>query len=216
MALNAVLFDLDSTLYPRSSGVQQAIDERINSYVQRVTGCAAEDAQALRKQWFVNYGTTLAGMQREYHVDVEDYLNAIHELRLDALLTPDTELDSLLNQLDMRRAIFTNSPAEHAGRVLRSLGIARHFPLIFDVRFLEFVPKPNLSAYTRALDALGVSAEETLLVEDTPQNIPPARRLGMRTILVDEHGAHRAGDLADHVVPNAHAAMRLLIEMQTP
>jgi len=216
MTLAAILFDLDSTLYPRSAGIQRALDERMNAYVQRVTGCAPEEAPILRTAWFKRYGTTLAGLQHEYHIDVEDYLRVIHDVRLDTFLTRDHELDTLLDQLDLRRAIFTNSPAEHAARVLRTLGVARHFPLIFDIRFFEFQPKPNRTAYTRALDALGVAAGETLLIEDTPQNLPPARDLGMRTILIDEQGAHRSDGIADYVVPDIRAALRVVVNGGIP
>lgn len=211
MALAAILFDLDSTLYPRSAGIQRALDERMNAYVQQVTGCAPDEAPVLRHSWFIRYGTTLAGLQREYHIDVEDYLRAIHDIRLDMFLARDRELDALLDQVDLRRAIFTNSPAEHAARVLRALGVAQHFPLIFDIRFFEFQPKPNRSAYTRALDALGVAASDTLLIEDTPQNLPPARQLGMRTILIDEQGVHSPDGIADHVAPDIRAALRIVL-----
>ncbi len=211
MALAAILFDLDGTLYSRSTGVQQALDERMNIYVQQVTGCTLDEAPALRRSWFTHYGTTLAGLQREYRIDVEDYLRVIHDIRLDAFLRRDPELDALLDRLDLRRAIFTNSPAEHAARVLRTLGVAQHFPLIFDIRFFEFQPKPDLRAYTRALDALGVAASETLLIEDTPQNLSPARELGMRTILIDEQGAHTPDGIADHVAPDIRAALRVVL-----
>lgn len=211
MALAAILFDLDGTLYSRSTGIQQALDERMNIYVQRVTGCTPEEAPVLRRSWFIRYGTTLAGLQREYHIDVEDYLRVIHDIRLETFLARDRELDALLDQLDLRRAIFTNSPAEHAARVLRTLGVAQHFPLIFDIRFFEFQPKPGLTAYTRALDALGVAASETLLIEDTPQNLPPARELGMRTILIDEQGAHSPDGIADYVAPDIRAALRVVM-----
>jgi putative hydrolase of the HAD superfamily len=211
MALAAILFDLDGTLYPHSAGVQRALDERMNVYVQQVTGCAPEEAPALRYSWFTRYGTTLAGLQQEYHIDVEDYLRVIHDIRLDTFLARDRELDALLDQLDLRRAIFTNSPAEHAARVVRALGVAQHFPLIFDIRFFEFQPKPNQTAYTRALDALGVAASDTLLIEDTPQNLPPARQLGMRTILIDEQGAHNPDGIADHIAPDIRAALRIVL-----
>ncbi len=211
MALAAILFDLDGTLYARSTGVQHALDERMNVYVQQITGCTPGEAPALRHSWFIRYGTTLAGLQREYHIDVEDYLHVIHDIRLDMFLRRDDELDALLDQVDLRRAIFTNSPAEHAARVLRTLGVAQHFPLIFDIRFFEFQPKPNRTAYTRALDALGVAASETLLIEDTPQNLPPARELGMRTILIDEQGTHSPDGIADHVAPDIRAALRVVL-----
>lgn len=48
----------------------------------------------------------------------------------------------------------------------------------------EGLRKPNPLFYQRALDALGVTAEETLFLDDLGVNLKPARSLGMRTIKV--------------------------------
>src|SRR5215218_10762198 len=38
MPIAAILFDLDNTLYPASSGLMQGVDTRITEYVQRLLG----------------------------------------------------------------------------------------------------------------------------------------------------------------------------------
>jgi HAD superfamily hydrolase (TIGR01549 family) len=49
--------------------------------------------------------------------------------------------------------------------------------------------KPDPSIFTAALDALGVTAEETAMVGDSYEDdIEGARRLGMRAIFLDRHG----------------------------
>ena len=42
MPISAVLFDLDNTLYPASSGVMKGIDIRITEYVQNLLGIEIE------------------------------------------------------------------------------------------------------------------------------------------------------------------------------
>ena len=79
---------------------------------------------------------------------------------------------------------------------------------IFDVRFAQFKPKPDPLVYQRVIDALGADAHASILVEDTPKNLPPARTLGMTTILVGEPRADFAG-LIDYTVPDVLEAVRI-------
>jgi putative hydrolase of the HAD superfamily len=213
MPLSAVLFDLDNTIYPASSGVMKGVDVRITEYVQNLLGLDIEQARELRQHYYMTYGTTLNGLQRHHAVDAEHYLGYVHDLAIESFLSSDAELDHLLSELAATKAIFTNSPAEYARRVLRAMGIERHFEHVFDVRFSSFLPKPDPAVYRSVLDALNVAGSTAMLVEDTPQNLPPARALGMTTILVGEPAAATAA-LADHVVPDVLAAVRIALELE--
>jgi len=63
------------------------------------------------------------------------------------------------------------------------------------------------------LAALGRAGAEAVFVEDSPQNLPPARALGMTTILVGAPSAHN-NRVADYVVPDVLAALRVVIELE--
>ena len=212
MPISAVLFDLDNTIYPASSGVMKGIDVRITEYVQNLLGLEVEQARELRQRYYRTYGTTLNGLQRHHGVDAEDYLGHVHDLAIESFLTSDAELDQLLSELTATKAIFTNSPAEYARRVLRAMGIERHFAHVFDIRFSGFRPKPDPVVYQSVLDALGVAGTAAILVEDSPQNLPPARALGMTTILVGEP-SDAAAALADYVTPDVLAAVRIALKL---
>jgi putative hydrolase of the HAD superfamily len=211
MRFDAILFDLDNTLYPAASGVGAALEERMTAYVQRIVGCDLEAARALRQAYFLSHGTTLRGLQNDYSFDVEDYLGFVHELRLEELIAADAELDTLLEELRPVKAIFTNATAEHARRVLGVLGIARHFDRIFDIRFAAFRPKPHPDAYQRVLETLGVPGERVALLEDTARNLLPARALGMTTVLIGEPGAESPP--ADLAAPDVRTALRQLVAL---
>ncbi len=212
MPVSAVLFDLDNTIYPASSGVMKGIDVRITDYVQNLLGLGLEQARELRQQYYRTYGTTLHGLQRHHAIDAEHYLGHVHDLAIESFLTSDAELDQLLSELKVTKAIFTNSPAEYARRVLRAMGIERHFEHIFDIRFSGFRPKPDPIVYQSVLDTLGVAGSAAILVEDSPQNLPPARALGMTTILVGEPPAADVA-LADYVTPDVLAAVRIALKL---
>lgn len=212
MTITTVLFDLDNTIYPASSGLMNSVDVRINEYVKNLLGLDDQASLQLRKQYYVEYGTTLHGLQRHHSVDPDDYLEYVHDVAIESFLASDAELDHLLSELRATKAIFTNSPAGYARRVLRVLGIERHFTHIFDVRFSEFQPKPDPTVYQSVLDTLGISGQQAILVEDTAKNLPPARALGITNILVGEPGAE--AEQADYVVPDVLAAIRVALRLE--
>ena len=214
MSISAILFDLDNTLYPASCGLMQGVDTRITEYVQHLLGVDQEEAAAIRRRYFLDYGTTLCGLQRHHGVDPEDYLAYVHDLALESFLASDAELDRLLGEVRATKAVFTNAPSEYARRVLTVLGVERHFAHIFDIRFFAFQPKPDPAGYRRALEALGIYGAQTLLIEDTPKNLVPARALGMTTILVSDGAGNGAAALADHVVPDILAALRIALDLE--
>jgi putative hydrolase of the HAD superfamily len=213
MTYSTVLFDLDSTLYPASSGVPLQFEQRMAAYVQQLLGVDADEAAQIRKRYSTELGTTLRGLQTYHEVDIEDYLRYVHDIDLATFLAVDAELDRLLGEVRYGKAIFTNAPREHAERVLQTLNIAQHFSHIFDIRFAGFVPKPNRAVYDMVLDMLQVAPSEVIFIEDTPGNLAPARALGMTTILIDDQ-ADAASMQVDHVVPNVLEALRVVLAYQ--
>jgi putative hydrolase of the HAD superfamily len=206
MGIRAILFDLDNTLYPASSGVMEHIDRRIGEYVQQRLGLPEEEALEIRRHFYATYGTTLRGLQQRYgFADTEDYLSFVHNVAIEDLLQQNAELDAALSRLTVPKVIFTNSPREHAERVLRQIGIAHHFEQLFDLRYFNFVAKPDPAAYEHILEKLGVAGHETLLFEDTPHNLGPARALGMTTLLICD-GAELCAD-ADYHVPDVMSGL---------
>jgi putative hydrolase of the HAD superfamily len=90
----------------------------------------------------------------------------------------------MLASIPLRKAVFTNSDREHAGRVLDTLEVRHHFERIIDVRDFGFYSKPHQSAYLRTLEILKAGADECFIVEDAAPNLAPAKAIGMVTVLV--------------------------------
>ena len=58
------LFDYDLTLYAESErAVLNSLDRRIALYVQQVANVDYDHAQEIRKRYWKEYGTTLAGLR---------------------------------------------------------------------------------------------------------------------------------------------------------
>jgi putative hydrolase of the HAD superfamily len=191
------LFDLDNTLYPQASGLFSAIDARINLYLQKYFDIGRERADTVRRDYFCRYGLTLVGLMRERDADPGHYLEYVHRVEVGDYLRRNEKLRSVLESISAPKAIFTNGSRTHSVAVMRALGVEELFGEIFDIASVDFIPKPDPRSYRMVLDRLGVEGEESVLVEDLEKNLPPAKELGMRTILV---GGTCSNGAADYVL----------------
>jgi putative hydrolase of the HAD superfamily len=186
MNYTTIYFDLDDTLYPNSTGLWEAIRLRMGKYMTEVLGIPTEEAQALRKYYFHTYGTTLRGLQKHHHVDVDEYLNFVHNLPLHDYLKADPEVSKMISALPQRKFIFTNADSDHARRVIDVLGLNGNFEAIIDIRAIDFACKPEQVAYTRALTlADNPEPQACVMIDDSASNLQPAKDLGFTTILVN-------------------------------
>jgi len=185
-ALTTIFFDLDETLYPRCSGLMEAINERISLYMVERLGMQVQMVERLRPEYFRRYGTTMRGLAIHYGIDCDDYLAFVHDLPIEDYLKPDPDLDEALERVPWRKAVFTNASTAHARRVLAVLGVERHFERIFDVAFVDYDGKPARGAYLRVAAAMDARPAECVLVDDSVRNLTPARELGMVTVLVGD------------------------------
>ncbi len=114
---------------------------------------------------------------------------------MDELLAPDPRLDALLAGIPCPRYVFTNGSGDHARRVLRRLGVERHFAAVFDIASTGFTPKPEPEAFSRMLGEIPLEPRRALYVDDLAANTAAAASLGMTTILLRE-GAEPPGGVS--------------------
>lgn len=191
MQYTTLFFDLDDTLYPSSTGLWQAIRERMSIYMAERLGLAQDEIPQLRRHYFEIYGTTLRGLQIHHHVDADDYLAFVHDVPLTNFLQPRPELRTLLLSLPQPCWIFTNADERHASRVLKILGLTDCFTGIIDVCSIGFACKPEELAFRRALALANENnPHKCILIDDSLRNLAGAQKLGFTTVLIDENGNH--------------------------
>jgi putative hydrolase of the HAD superfamily len=212
--LKYILFDLDETLYPRAAGLMQEIGARIIRYMTERMGLSPEEAALRRERYYRIYGTSLRGLMAEDTVDYEDYLSFVHDIDLDTYLRPSPALAAMLRRIPLTKVVFTNATQEHARRVLDVLGVADQFRMVFDIRAMRYVNKPDPVAYRYLLDTLGARADECVIVEDTPRNLRPAQALGMLTILVDHADCGEVDHCVGDILEVGEVVARLLDGVQ--
>ncbi len=192
------IFDLDNCLYPASTGLFALIDERMGAYIERLLGCARDEAKRVQKAHFHAHGTTLAGLMKEHDIDPHHFLADVHDIPLDRVKT-DQRLAGLLARLPGRRFVFTNGDAPYARRVLEAIGIHREFDDLHDIHASELRPKPDPHGYALLCERFQIDPARALLADDMVQNLAPAKQLGMSTIWVD-NGSERGNHGYDEAV----------------
>lgn len=208
MRFSTFFFDLDETIYPQSAGLWEMIGNRITQYMIERLGFSPEEVRGMRDRYFLEYGTTLRGLQANHSVDMNDYLAYVHDVPLEQYIHPNPDLPRILGNLKAKKYIFTNADANHANRVLNLLGIRSFFTGIIDVHAIAPFCKPMPESFRMALQIAGnPKPQECALLDDQARVTRAAKSIGMYSILV---GKQIIGDEANTSVLNLNEIASLI------
>lgn len=153
-----LLFDLDDTLYPLSSGLASAVLQNIKDYMVEKLDIDKSKIPDLCNLLYKNYGTTMAGLRAiGYDFDYDEYHSFVHGRLPYENLRPDPVLRSLLLSLPYRKVIFTNADKVHAAKVLRKLGLEDCFEGIICFETLNPTQESILSEDEDDIEFVGLS-----------------------------------------------------------
>jgi putative hydrolase of the HAD superfamily len=179
------VFDLDNTLYPVGCDLFSQIERRMGAFIAEQFDLSLEDAHAMRQRYYIEHGTTLAGLIRLHGVCPNAFLDYVHDIDL-APVTPAPELVAAIDALPGRKFVFTNGSRKHAEAVAAKLGVLDHFEDIFDIHALDYVnPKPSREAFDRFTGAHGIEPTGAAMFDDLPHNLETAHGIGMTTVWID-------------------------------
>ncbi|MBJ3777395.1 pyrimidine 5'-nucleotidase [Acuticoccus mangrovi] len=193
-SIDTFVFDLDDTLYRRSSRLHEAMIDRVVMFIQEIAGDETT-ARALHKTYYERYGASLVGLMKHHDVDPLDFIGFVHEVDLSPIGRGEGLADAL-ERVPGRRLIFTNGSRRHAERVLAHLGIAHLFEAVCDIEACDFVGKPSPAAFQTLMRDHAVDPHRAVMFDDRLPNLLTAHQIGMHTVLIDEHGT---SEPADHV-----------------
>ena len=197
MKYTTIFFDLDDTLYPASTGLWQAIKERMTIYMRDRMGFEPAEIPTLREKYYLQYGTTLRGLQANHEIDVQDYLAFVHDLPLGDFIQPNPALCDVIASLGTHNLIFTNADAAHARRVLKALALDECFENIVDVNAVAPYCKPMPESFQIAMRVAGESdPARCVMIDDLPRTTQAAREAGWYSILFGQDRPHPEADAA--------------------
>jgi pyrimidine 5'-nucleotidase len=195
MRFTTIFFDLDDTLYPSNTGLWHAIKERMNIYMRERMGFPEDQIAHIREKYFLQYGTTLRGLQAHHEINTQDYLAFVHDLPLMDYLTPNPTLRSVIASLPTRNLIFTNADIHHAERVLTILELRDLFEIIVDVNAVSPYCKPMPESFQIAMKLAGeADPSKCVMIDDIHRTTRAAKEAGLFSILYNEEVPIGAAD----------------------
>ncbi len=179
------IFDLDNTLHDARPEIFPSMHEQMNAWLRRRFGLDEEGANAMRRFFWERYGTTMRGLVRHYGEDPKKFIRETHQFpELGAMVIGDNALGHALARLEGKRLVFSNAPRHYVEAVLRALGVARWFDAVYTIENTRYRPKPALQGFRVLLRAHNLDAQRCALIDDIPENLRAAKRLGMSTVWV--------------------------------
>jgi len=185
-------FDLDNTLYPKSSGIAELMAHRIELFFVNYLKLPLDESRILGARFYKDYGLAIKGLIKHFSIDPIEYDRFVDGgLPLEEILKPDQRLTRLLDNLSKKGScwIFTNAGKSHANRVLKLLQIESYFSGIIYCDYSEenFPHKPDRLAFARAMKCVGVTEpSKCFFFDDSIGNIMTAQEIGWNVVFVDE------------------------------
>ncbi|KAL8092237.1 uncharacterized protein C24B11.05-like [Apium graveolens] len=235
-----LLFDVDDTLYPFSSGLSTQCTKNITAYMIQHLGMDATNASEMCLKLYKDYGTTMSGLRAiGYDFDDDHYHSLVHGRLPYQNLKPDPVLRNLLHSIPIRKVIFSNADEAHVAKVLSILGLEDCFESVIcfetlnpthksniirdgdainsdedknDSAFLEspIICKPFKIAFEEAFKIANINPEKTLFFDDSARNLQTATCMGLHTMAV---GSSKRAKGVDYALESIHNIREALPEL---
>ncbi len=179
--ISCVLFDLDGVLVDATEWHYEALNRALRLFgfdITRYEHLSGYNGLPTRRK------LEMLSVEKGLPAALHTMLNRLKQVYTrDEILTrcrPVFEKEYMLSRLKAegyRLAVCSNSIRESLEMMIRQSGLSDYFDFLVsneDVR----KPKPDPEIYLKAIQRLGVSPCEVLIVEDAPHGVEAARRSG--------------------------------------
>lgn len=219
-----LLFDLDDSLYPLSTGINLACRRNIEEFMLQHLHIDESEVPSMCLELYREHGTTMAGLKAlGYEFDNDEFHAIVHGKLPYEKLKPDPVLRNLLLSMPQRKIIFSNADQKHVMEVLGRLGLADCFEGIICFETLNprlqpadntdgidndsfssnqrILCKPSLEAFETAIRLANVDPKKTIFFDDSARNIASGKAAGLHTVIV---GSSVLVLRADHALNSIH------------
>ena len=190
-----ILFDLDGVLYQDLESVFGKVSKKMTEYISKKLDLDLKKAKELQTSYFHKYNTSLNGLMIHHDIKPEEFLKYVHNIDL-SFMKKDLILKKELENLNLKKFIFTNGSKEHANNITTHLGINDLFNGLFDIVDAEFSPKPTAKTFDLMVKKFKIIPEETLYIEDIAKNLSIGKERGAITawLINDEYWGKKESD----------------------
>ncbi|KAF6137818.1 hypothetical protein GIB67_040526 [Kingdonia uniflora] len=192
---DCLLFDIDDTLYPLSSGIAAECRKNIQEYMLQKLGIEENKISEMCALLYKAYGTTMAGLRAiGYEFDYDEFHGFVHGRLPYEKLKPDPVLRSLLLSLPHRKVHFSQ------------LNAASELPKT------QIFCKPSEAAIEKALKIADINPQKTIFFDDNIRNILSGKDVGLHTVHVGTSHKSKGADFALESIHNIKEALPELWE----
>ncbi len=179
------IFDLDNTLHDARARIFPSMHQQINAYLKREFGIDDAGADAMRQSFWRRYGTTLKGLMRHHGADPRRFLRETHVFpELADMVVRENALRHALARLGGKKLVFSNAPRHYVEQVIQAIGLSRFFDAVYSIEDARYRGKPALHGFHVLLRKHDLDPHRCAFVDDMPDNLRTAHRLGMSTVWV--------------------------------
>ena len=204
-AWRGVLLDLDGTLIDHFATLYACY-----AFVLSTLGLAVPSREVVRRSVGGSMEVTMRKLVAEEHVAAAAQLWRDHFARTyldDVTLMPGGgELVRALHERRLRLGVFTNKIGETSRGICAHLGLRPYLDVVLGANDTAW-RKPQPEFTHLALEKLGTSAAETVLIGDSPYDVDAARVVGMHVACVTT-GTHTAEELEAAGANSIHSDLR--------
>ena len=213
-----LLLDLDGTVYQDLESVFGQVSKLMTKYISEKLNIDLKKAKELQTNYFYKYNTSLNGLMIHHDIPPKEFLKYVHDIDL-SFMKKDLVLRGELENLNMRKFIFTNGSIDHANNVLKHLGIDDLFEDIFDITDAEYQPKPEPRAFDLMVKKFKLNPVDTIYVEDIAKNLSIGKKRGCTTVWLinnEEWGKMESDkDYIDYKIENLSLFLKELRLLKT-
>tara|TARA_B100001059_G_scaffold44484_1_gene36812 strand:- start:1130 stop:1756 length:627 start_codon:yes stop_codon:yes gene_type:complete len=179
------IFDLDNTLHDTGRKLFPIINKKMNRYIQNLLKIDEYEADKIRQNYWMCYGSTLKGLIRNYDVNPNHFLNKTHDIKnYSDLIFPAYNLVRILSNLNGRKILFTNAPKIYALNIINLCNIGRFFQGFHFIENSNFNGKPSKESMKKFLSKYRI--EQAYFVDDEKENLKVAKCCGIKTIWINK------------------------------
>lgn len=203
-----LVFDLDGTLYPLSSGLGEDCQCRVYDFFSQKLKVDINEAKKVSEKLLQQYHYESQGVEKELGISEEEFMEYICRTDVGSL-QKNQNLEELLLRFPQRKFIFTDSTVTHCFDVLKKIGVrADIFEQIYDAKQGGYIYKLEAKAFNRFCDFCKIHPEESIIFEDSRKSLSFAKEVGFTTVLIAEEGQNCKA--ADYIFSNINQALEYL------
>ena len=179
--IKAILFDLDGVLVDATEWHYKALNRALTLFgfgISRYEHLSTYNGLPTRKK------LEMLSIEKGLPVALHGLINKIKQVYTrEEILTqcqPSFEKEYMLSRLKRegyRMAVCSNSIRDSLELMVRQSGLYDYFEFLVSNNDVER-PKPDPEIYLKAMERMGYSPKEVVIVEDAPHGVEAARRAG--------------------------------------